>query len=95
MNHRNLINDAWVYSSNARAEDGLQPPRGWRALRDTVLIPLGVFAVLLVLALFMSHTALAQTGSGRIAGSARDATAAVISGSSVTLTCSSPKLRPD
>ncbi|QNI32073.1 TonB-dependent receptor [Alloacidobacterium dinghuense] len=86
MNHRNLINDAWVYSSNARAEDGLEPPRGWRALRDTVLIPLGVFVVLLVLALFMSHTALAQTGSGRIAGSVKDATGAVISGSSVTLT---------
>jgi hypothetical protein len=86
MNHRNLIDDAWVYSSNARAEDGLQPPRGWRALRDTVLVPLGVFIVLLVLALFMSHTALAQTGSGRIAGSVKDETGAVISGSSVTLT---------
>jgi len=85
MNHWNLINDAWVYSSNARAEDGLQPPRGWRALRDTVLVPLGVFVVLLVLALFMSHTALAQTGSGRIAGSVKDATGAVISGSSVSL----------
>jgi hypothetical protein len=34
----------------------------------------------------MSHTALAQTGSGRIAGSVKDATGAVISGSSVTLT---------
>lgn len=86
MNHRNLIDDAWVYSSNPRAEDGLRPPRGWRALRDTVLVPLGVFVVLLVLALFMSRTALAQTGSGRIAGSVKDATGAVISGSSVTLT---------
>jgi len=86
MNHRNLIDDAWVYSSNARAEDGLQPPRGWRALRDTVLVPLGVLAALLVLALFMSHTALAQTGSGRIAGSVKDGTGAVISGSSVSLT---------
>jgi Carboxypeptidase regulatory-like domain len=85
MNHRNLINDAWVYSSNVRAEDGQQPPRGWRGLRGTVLVPLKVFAVLLVLALFMSPTALAQTGSGRIAGSVKDATGAVISGSSVSL----------
>ena len=74
------------YNSNPRAEDGLRPPRGGRALRDTVLVPLGVSVVLLVLALFMSRTALAQTGSGRIAGSVKDATGAVISGSSVTLT---------
>ena len=48
--------------------------------------PTWPLAALLMLALFMSHTALAQTGSGRITGSVKDATGAVISGSSVTLT---------
>jgi hypothetical protein len=85
MNHRNLINDAWVYSSNARAEDGLQPPGGWRALCDTVLVPLGLYVAFFLLLLFTSHTAVAQTGSGRIAGSVKDASGAVIPGSKVSL----------
>jgi hypothetical protein len=51
MNHRNLINDAWVYSSNARAEDGLQPPSGWRALCDTVLVPIGLYIALFLILL--------------------------------------------
>jgi hypothetical protein len=85
MNHRNLINDAWVYSSNVRAEDGLQPPGGWRALCDTVLVPLGLYVALFLILLLTSHTALAQTGSGRIAGSVKDASGAVIPGSKVSL----------
>jgi hypothetical protein len=85
MNHRNLINDAWVYSSNVRAEDGLQAPRGWRALCDTVLLPLGLYVALFLILLLTSQTALAQTGSGRIAGSVKDASGAVIPGSKVSL----------
>ena len=41
MNHRNLINDAWVYSSNVRAEDGLQPPRGWNVSYHAQFYPNG------------------------------------------------------
>jgi hypothetical protein len=85
MNHRNLINDAWVYSSNVRAEDGPQPPGGWRALRDTVLVPVGLYVALFLLLLVASQRALAQTGSGRIAGSVKDASGAVIPGSKVSL----------
>jgi hypothetical protein len=85
MNHRKLINDAWMYNANVRTEDGLQPPAGWRALRDTVLIPLGFILALALFSMLMSHSALAQAGSGRIAGSVKDATGALISGSSVTL----------
>ena len=85
MNHRNLINDAWVYSSNARAEDGLQPPGGWRSLCDRVLLPLGLYVALFLILLLTSQTALAQTGSGRIAGSVKDASGAVIPGSKVCL----------
>ena len=85
MNHRNLINDAWVYSSNVRAEDGVLPPGGWRALYDTVLVPLGLYVALFLLLLVATRTGLAQTGSGRIAGSVKDASGAVIPGSKVSL----------
>jgi hypothetical protein len=80
MNHRKLVNDAWISYPNARAEDGLLAPHGWRALRDTVLIPLGLFAALFLLALLMGHSAQAQTSGGKIAGSVKDATGAVIPG---------------
>jgi hypothetical protein len=85
MNHRKLIDDAWTYNANIRAEDGPQPPRGWRALLDNLLIPVGFILALILLSILMSHSALAQTGSGRITGSVKDASGALISGSSVSL----------
>jgi len=51
MNHKKLINDDWTSSPNARAEDGLQRPGGWRELRDAVLIPLGFIIALCLLVL--------------------------------------------
>jgi hypothetical protein len=57
--------------------------RGWRALCDTVLVPLGLYVALFLILLLTSHTALAQTGSGRIAASVKDASGAVIPGSKV------------
>jgi Carboxypeptidase regulatory-like domain len=85
MNHRKLTNDAWTYNANIRAEDGPQPPRGWRALLDSLLIPVGFILALVLLCILISHSALAQTGSGRITGSVKDASGALISGSSVSL----------
>jgi hypothetical protein len=85
MNHRKLIDNAWTYNVNIRAEDGPQPPRGWRALLDNLLIPVGFILALVLLSFLMSHSALAQTGSGRITGSVKDASGALISGSSVSL----------
>jgi hypothetical protein len=85
MMHRKLMNDAWTYNANIRAEDGPQPPRGWRSLLDTLFIPLCFIAALVLFAMLMSHSAFAQAGSGRIAGSVKDTTGALISGSSVTL----------
>jgi Carboxypeptidase regulatory-like domain len=85
MNHCKLINDAWTYNANIRAEDGPQPPRGWSSLVDTLLIPLGFILALALFSMVMSHSAFAQAGSGRIAGSVKDTTGALISGSSVTL----------
>jgi hypothetical protein len=85
MNHRRLIDDAWTYNVNIRAEDGPQPPRGWRTLLDNLLIPLGLILALILLSILMTHSALAQTGSGKITGSVKDASGALISGSSVSL----------
>ena len=85
MNHRKLIDIARTHNANIRAEDRPQPPRGWRALVDTLLIPLAFILVLLLFVLLMSHSALAQAGSGRIAGSVKDATGALIPNSQVTL----------
>src|ERR1700722_8187683 len=85
MNHRKLINDAWTYNANTRAGDGSQSPRGSEALLDTLLIPLCFIAALVLFAMLTSPSALAQAASGRIAGSVKDTTGALISGSSVTL----------
>src|ERR1700733_10324792 len=85
MNNRRLINHPLTYNVNIRAEDGPPLPRGWRALLDNLLIPLGFILALILFSILMSHLALAQTGSGRITGSVKDANAALISGSNVTL----------
>src|ERR1700678_2756723 len=85
MNHLQLMNDAWTYNANIRAEDGPQPPRGWRSLLDTLFIPLCFIAALVLFAMLTTHSAHAQAGSGRIAGSVKDATGALISDSNVTL----------
>src|ERR1700722_803127 len=85
MHHGKLINDAWTYNANIRAEDGPQPPRGWRSLLDTLFIPLCFIAALVLFATLTTHSAHAQAGSGRIAGSVKDASGALISGSNVTL----------
>jgi hypothetical protein len=85
MNHRKLIDNAWTYNVNIRAEDGPQPPREWRAVLDNLLIPVGFILALILLSILMSHSALAQTGSGRITGSVKDASGALISGSNVSL----------
>ena len=85
MNHRKLIDNAWTYNVNIRAEDGPQPPRGWRALLDNLLIPVGFILALILLSIFMSHSAFAQTGSGTITGSVKDSSGALISGGNVSL----------
>jgi hypothetical protein len=85
MEHRRLLNDAWSYNPNLRAEDGSRTPDRRSAFRDFILIPIGfVFATLLTI-LLITCSAFGQAGSGRIAGSVEDATGAVIPGSNVTL----------
>jgi hypothetical protein len=85
MEHRRLLNDAWSYNPNLRAEDGSRIPDRRSAFRDFILIPIGfVFATLLTI-LLITCSAFGQAGSGRIAGSVKDATGAVIPGSNVTL----------
>ncbi len=50
MEYSKLKNDASVYQSTARAEDGIRPQGRWNALCEGVLIPLGsLFAVFLAM----------------------------------------------
>jgi hypothetical protein len=85
MNHRKLINDAWTNNATLRAEDSSHERDPRNAFHEFVLLPLGFLGSILLLILLMSHSAFGQAGSGRIAGSVKDETGAVISGSNVTL----------
>ena len=85
MEHRRLFDDAWSYNSNRRAEDGSWMQDRKSVFQEFILVPIAFLCATLLLNLFMSCSAFGQAGSGRIAGSVKDATGAVISGSSVTL----------
>jgi hypothetical protein len=50
MEYTELKNDASIYQSNARAEDGMQHRSRWEALCEGVLIPIGsLFTVFLAM----------------------------------------------
>jgi len=50
MEYTESNNNASIYQSNARAEDGMQPRSRWSALCEGVLIPLGsLFTVFLAM----------------------------------------------
>jgi hypothetical protein len=50
MEHRRILDDAWNYNPNLRAEDGFRIPDQSSALREFILIPVGfVFATLLII----------------------------------------------
>jgi Carboxypeptidase regulatory-like domain len=85
MEHRRLFDDAWSYNPNLRAEDGSRIPDRTSTFREFILIPIGFLFATLLLILLITCSAFGQAGSGRIAGSVKDATGAVIPGSSVTL----------
>ena len=85
VNNRELGKNVRVYSANIRAEDGPQPSSEWMKLRDAVLVPFGFLLAILLFAMLATPSARAQAGAGRIAGSVKDTTGALISGSSVTL----------
>jgi hypothetical protein len=88
MEHRRLLDDAWIYNTHLRAEDGSRAQDQQNAFHEFVTVPLGflgAIVLIVLIVLFMSCSALAQAGSGRIAGSVKDTTGALISGSDVTL----------
>ena len=85
MEHRRLLDDAWIYNTHLRAEDGSRAQDQQNAFHEFVIVPLGFLGVIVLIVLLLSHSALAQAGSGRIAGSVKDTTGALISGTSVTL----------
>jgi Carboxypeptidase regulatory-like domain len=86
MKHHTLINQAMPDLSNLRAEDGYQAHQHQRALHTAILAPFLIFAIIAILILLLSHPTFGQAVGGRIAGSVKDETGAVIPGSNVTLT---------
>ena len=85
MEHRRIFNKLVINSSNLHAEDGSRMSDQQSAFRELVLVPFSFLGVVFLLILLISHSAFAQAGSGRIAGSVTDATGAVIPGSTVSL----------
>jgi hypothetical protein len=85
MQHCKTFSRVDSNSTKLRAEDGSRTPDQQSALRELVLIPCGFLGALFLLILLFSHSALAQAGSGRIAGSVKDTSGAVIPGSTVNL----------
>src|SRR3984885_10354298 len=85
MEHRRLLDDAWSYNAILRAEDGSRIPHRMSAFRGFILIPIGSMFTTLLIILLITSSAFGQAGSGRIAGSVKDATGAVIPGSNLTL----------
>jgi Carboxypeptidase regulatory-like domain len=85
MEHRRLLDDAWTYNTPLRAEDGSRAQDQRNAFHEFVIVPLGFLGAIVLIVLLMSCFVRAQAGSGRIAGSVKDRTGAVVMGSSVTL----------
>ncbi len=85
MTHNKVFINASNHSTKLRAEDGSQVRDRQSAFHELVLVPFSFLGAVLLLIVLLSHAALAQAGSGRIAGSVKDATGAVIPGSSVSL----------
>ena len=85
MKHRELIDDAWTYNANLRAEDGYHPePRGKASPAMRIGIGILLFLTLIAILILLTTHAWGQT-SGRITGIVKDLTGAVVSGSSVEL----------
>lgn len=84
MEHRKLFDDARTYNTNLRAEDGAPRHNRRSDLQELVIVPLGFLVAVVLIWFAASIHANAQTG-GRIAGTVKDPSGAVIANSSVTL----------
>ena len=83
MKHRKLINDAWVYNANLRAEEGYQPRS---KASPAVRVGVGIILLLTALMLILVTTNAWGQSSGKITGVVKDSTEAVIPGTAITVT---------
>lgn len=86
MKIHSLINDATYDNTNLRAEDGCRLQEQRNTFYTAILSPVLLFIVIALCVFLTGHPAFGQAVGGRIAGSVKDATGAVIPGSNVTLT---------
>ena len=78
-----FFDSAIIDCSNLRAEDGCRIQDSRSALYNSILAPVVFSAIILLL--LIPHIASGQSVGGRIAGSVKDATGAVVPGSSLVL----------
>ena len=78
--HKNDIHDP-----TRRAQDGQNDNAQPTNLLEVLLAPLLLFAAILLILLFISHPAFAQAGGGRIAGTVKDPTGALMPNSQAVL----------
>jgi len=86
MKHNLLSNHSMNDFANLRAEDGYRIQERQRAVHTAILVAFLLFAIIAILILLLSHPAFGQAVGGRITGSVKDVTGAVIPGSRLTLT---------
>ena len=86
MKHNLLSNHSMNDFANLRAEDGYRIHERQRAVHTAILVAFLLFAIIAILILLLSHPAFGQAVGGRITGSVKDVTGAVIPGSRLTLT---------
>lgn len=85
MKHLKMIDVSTASDKNLRAEDGFQPNGSRKSFQKALLTPLAFLLMIFLLMLLTGHSAWGQT-SGRITGTVKDLTGAVIPQSTVTIT---------
>ena len=85
MEHRRFLNETSIYDPNLRAEDGVPNHNQRSDFQEYVVAPLSFMIAILLVIWLMSLSAFAQAGDGRISGTVKDATGALIPNSQVVL----------
>ena len=83
MKHLNHLDARTADTKNLRAEDGIRSDDSRQTFQEAALTPLAFLLLIMLIAALTAHSAWGQT-SGRITGTVKDATGAVIPGSTVT-----------
>jgi hypothetical protein len=85
MEHIRLPDETWTYETDLRAENGAADHTRRSDFQEYVVAPVVFLVAILLFIWLMSLSAFAQAGSGRISGTVKDASGALIPDSQVVL----------